>query len=181
MIRRSPVAAVLATTKWSSEAIERKPAGNASQRITTPNGHFWRLCAKMDGGAVCGRSIRLRPQVALPTERMIMSATPSSLNRRSVLAISAAAATATLLPEHLAAAPDTITGVTSMTDAIRPFHVNVPEEQLVDLRRRLAATRWPDKETVADDSQGVPSAMIQGLARYWAKDYDWRKVEARLN
>jgi pimeloyl-ACP methyl ester carboxylesterase len=65
--------------------------------------------------------------------------------------------------------------------SIRPFHISVPDEQLVDLRRRIAATRWPDKETVADQSQGVPLATIQQLAHYWQTDYDWRKVEARLN
>jgi pimeloyl-ACP methyl ester carboxylesterase len=85
----------------------------------------------------------------------------------------AAAGAESLLPSQLAAAPT--------DDVIRPFRVNVPEEQLVDLRRRLAATRWPERETVADDSQGVPLAMIQELARYWGKDYDWRKVEAKLN
>ncbi len=61
---------------------------------------------------------------------------------------------------------------------IRPFHVDIPDEALDDLRRRIAATRWPEKETVADHSQGVPLAMIQKLARYWATDYDWRKCEA---
>ena len=66
-------------------------------------------------------------------------------------------------------------------EAIRAFHINVPEEALADLRRRIAATRWPDRETVTDDSQGVPLAAMQELARYWATDYDWRKVEARLN
>jgi len=66
-------------------------------------------------------------------------------------------------------------------DAIHPFRIDVPEEDLVDLRRRLAATRWPDRETVADDSQGVPLAMIQYLARYWETEYDWRKCEAKLN
>jgi pimeloyl-ACP methyl ester carboxylesterase len=66
------------------------------------------------------------------------------------------------------------------TDAIRPFHVNVPEEELTELRRRIAATRWPEKELVTDQSQGVPLATVQKLARYWATDYDWRKVEARL-
>ena len=64
---------------------------------------------------------------------------------------------------------------------IRPFHVDVPEEELADLRRRIAATRWPEKETVADHSQGVPLAMTQELANYWATDYDWRKCEAKLN
>src|SRR5688572_12205299 len=66
-------------------------------------------------------------------------------------------------------------------NAIRPFHVNVPEVELTDLRRRIKATRWPEKETVADTSQGVPLTPLQDLARYWATDYDWRKCEAKLN
>src|ERR671915_15415 len=65
--------------------------------------------------------------------------------------------------------------------AVRPFRIDVPEAALVDLRRRIADTQWPEKETVDDSSQGVPLAMIQELARYWATDYDWRKVEAKLN
>src|SRR3984893_13064429 len=65
--------------------------------------------------------------------------------------------------------------------AIRPFHVNVPEAELTDLRRRIEATRWPDRETVGDASQGVQLATTQALARYWATDYDWRKVEKKLN
>jgi pimeloyl-ACP methyl ester carboxylesterase len=69
----------------------------------------------------------------------------------------------------------------STETTIRPFRINVPEEDLDDLRRRIAATNWPEKETVADQSQGVPLAMIQRLARHWATDYDWRKVEANLN
>jgi pimeloyl-ACP methyl ester carboxylesterase len=64
---------------------------------------------------------------------------------------------------------------------IRPFHIDIPDEALDDLRRRIAATQWPDKETVADHSQGVPLAMIQKLARHWMTDYDWRTVEASLN
>jgi pimeloyl-ACP methyl ester carboxylesterase len=63
---------------------------------------------------------------------------------------------------------------------IRPFHVNVPEEELTELRRRINATRWPERELVTDISQGVQLATIQKLARYWATDYDWRKVEAKL-
>jgi pimeloyl-ACP methyl ester carboxylesterase len=66
-------------------------------------------------------------------------------------------------------------------DAIRSFRINIPEEQLVDLRRRIAATRWPDKETVADESQGAQLARLQQLVRYWGSGYDWRKAEARLN
>ncbi len=65
--------------------------------------------------------------------------------------------------------------------SIRPFTVHVPEAKLQDLRRRIAATQWPEKETVADDSQGVPLALMQDVSRYWATEYDWRKVEARLN
>ena len=65
--------------------------------------------------------------------------------------------------------------------AIRPFHVNVPEAELTEMRRRIKATRLPEKETVSDFSQGVQLAFIQALARYWATDYDWRKVEAKLN
>ena len=66
-------------------------------------------------------------------------------------------------------------------NAVRPFQVNVPEAELTDLRRRIDATRWPERETVTDHSQGVPLATMQKLARYWATEYDWRKVEARLN
>ena len=65
--------------------------------------------------------------------------------------------------------------------AIRPFHVDFSEEELAELRRRVNATRWPERETVSDDSQGVPLAMMQELARYWGSDYDWRKCEAKLN
>jgi pimeloyl-ACP methyl ester carboxylesterase len=65
--------------------------------------------------------------------------------------------------------------------AIRPFTIEIPETELEELRSRIAATRWPEKETVADQSQGVPSATIQELARYWASEYNWRKCEAKLN
>jgi pimeloyl-ACP methyl ester carboxylesterase len=93
-------------------------------------------------------------------------------NRRDVLATSAAAVAIGFLPGRLAAADD---------GTIRPFKINVPDEALVDLRRRLAATRWPDKETVTDQSQGVQLAKLQELVRYWGSGYDWRKVETRLN
>jgi hypothetical protein len=65
--------------------------------------------------------------------------------------------------------------------AIRPFEVSFPEAELSELRRRVLATRWPERETVTDDSQGVPLATIQELARYWGTDYDWSKCEAKLN
>ena len=64
---------------------------------------------------------------------------------------------------------------------IRPFEVSYPDADLVELRRRINATRWPERETVGDDSQGVPLATMQDLARYWAADYDWRTCEAKLN
>src|SRR5512144_1987280 len=66
-------------------------------------------------------------------------------------------------------------------NTIRPFQVGFPEAELTELRRRVNATRWPERETVTDDSQGVPLAMMQELARYWGTDYDWRKCEANLN
>ena len=64
---------------------------------------------------------------------------------------------------------------------IRPFRVEFADEEIADMRRRIAATRWPERETVTDDSQGVRLALMQDLARYWATDYDWRKCEAKLN
>src|SRR5712691_1090980 len=70
---------------------------------------------------------------------------------------------------------------TSGATAIRPFTIEIPETEIEALRARIAATRWPDKEPVADQSQGVQLATIQALARYWATDYDFRRVEARLN
>ena len=102
-----------------------------------------------------------------------MTSTSSSLNRRTLLGTTAAVAASSLIPANVSAATEDTT--------IRPFRINVPEEELTNLRRRVAATRWPDPETVADDLQGVPLATMQELARHWATDYDWRKVEAKLN
>jgi pimeloyl-ACP methyl ester carboxylesterase len=85
----------------------------------------------------------------------------------------AAAAAAGLFPAHPAPA--------ATSDDIRPFRIDIPQEALIDLRSRINATRWPEQETVADESQGVRLAILQDLARYWATDYDWRKIEAKLN
>ena len=74
-----------------------------------------------------------------------------------------------------------VTAEHSGATVIRPFHVDIPDEALEDLRRRIAATRLPGKELVTDRSQGVQLATIQALARYWTTDYDWRKCEAVLN
>src|ERR1700681_3152130 len=70
---------------------------------------------------------------------------------------------------------------TAEQDTIRPFQVNVPEAELTELRRRINATKWPEQETVKDASQGVQLATMQALARYWATEYDWRKIEAKMN
>src|SRR5687768_1196171 len=72
-------------------------------------------------------------------------------------------------------------GTRAEDTSIRPFRFNASEEALVDLRRRIAATQWPEKETVSDATQGVQLATMRKLERYWASDYDWRKCEARLN
>src|SRR6202022_1394913 len=73
------------------------------------------------------------------------------------------------------------TATTSVDGSIRPFEFSVPDEDLVELRRRTQATRWPDKETVSDRSQGVQLAKLRRLVEYWGTLYDWRKVEATLN
>ena len=99
-----------------------------------------------------------------------MSTNLSSPTRRSVLAASAVAGAVSLLPASA-----------TTSDAIRPFRINAPEEDLVDLRRRINATKWPERETVTDESQGVQLATMQQLVHYWQTGYDWRKVEARLN
>jgi pimeloyl-ACP methyl ester carboxylesterase len=93
--------------------------------------------------------------------------------RRRILTSAAIAGSVSLLPAKLFAQ--------GSSDAIRPFKIHVTDEAIADLRRRIVATRWPDKETVADDSQGVRLAKIQPLVRYWGTAYDWRKAEARLN
>ena len=77
--------------------------------------------------------------------------------------------------------PQTAAPQTADKTTIRPFQVDVPGAELTELRRRINSTRWPDRETVSDESQGPPRATIQELARYWATDYDWRKIEAKLN
>ena len=76
--------------------------------------------------------------------------------------------------------PGTLFAATG-TGKVRPFKVNVPDADLADLRRRIMTTRWPGKETVADESQGVRLGRMQALAQYWGTDYDWRKGEAKLN
>jgi pimeloyl-ACP methyl ester carboxylesterase len=92
--------------------------------------------------------------------------------RREVLATAAAMGAAGMLSAQPAAAGD---------DAVRPFHIAFADEDLADLKRRIQATKWPDREQVADTAQGVQLATMQELAGYWASQYDWRECEARLN
>ncbi|HEX7907980.1 MAG TPA: epoxide hydrolase [Paraburkholderia sp.] len=111
---------------------------------------------------------------------------PLSLSRRRFVGAAAATVAASSLSQlAFAKVEQSITDLAPAPggdkSAIRPFRVHVPEAELTELRRRIKATRWPEKETVSDGSQGVPLAMIRELARHWATDYDWRKCEARLN
>jgi pimeloyl-ACP methyl ester carboxylesterase len=99
-----------------------------------------------------------------------------SPTRRTLLATTAALGAVSLFPATLEAAAAAMGGT-----AIRPFHIHFPDSDLADLRRRVAATRWPDKEQVLDTTQGVQLAPMQALAQHWANGYDWRKVEAKLN
>jgi pimeloyl-ACP methyl ester carboxylesterase len=113
-----------------------------------------------------------------------MSTNLSSRTRRSILAASAAAGISLLqLDSAVAGGASDASSQMSVTkaDAIRPFRINVAEKDLVDLRRRIASTRWPDKETVTDQSQGTQLAKLQELVRYWGSGYDWRKAETKLN
>jgi pimeloyl-ACP methyl ester carboxylesterase len=100
-----------------------------------------------------------------------MSECESSSTRRDVLVAAAAAGAATMMPVSLRAA----------SSEVRPFHVSFPDEALADLHRRIAATKWPTKELVTDASQGVQLGTMRKLAQYWQANYNWRKVEARLN
>lgn len=108
-----------------------------------------------------------------------MIAASSVPTRRSILAAAAAAAA---VGSVLRAAPShALTAVAAGDSTIRPFRVSIPDAALVDLRRRIAATRWPEGETVADATQGVQLATMQKVAQYWQTEHDWRKLEARLN
>ncbi len=102
-----------------------------------------------------------------------MSESQSSPTRRDVLVAAGVLGAATMIPGTLVAAA-------AQAD-IRPFHVHFPDEALTDLKRRVQATRWPERELVADASQGVQLATMKALASYWATEHDWRKCEAKLN
>jgi pimeloyl-ACP methyl ester carboxylesterase len=112
--------------------------------------------------------------------RVLGSAVLTQLAARPGLTGSARAHTAKESTMTTAGTARSTTQETAPAD-VRPFRVDVPEEDLIDLRQRITATRWPEKETVDDFSQGVPLATMQKLAHYWTTEYDWRKIEARLN
>jgi pimeloyl-ACP methyl ester carboxylesterase len=111
------------------------------------------------------------------------------LDRRNFLGAAAATVAASQLgliafPRRLEAMAGTLTDLATPSGAdtdLRPFHVNIHQAELTDLRRRIKATKWPEVEQVHDDSQGVQLATTQKLAAYWSSDYDWRKAEARIN
>lgn len=106
--------------------------------------------------------------------------TAATVSRRALIFNSGAAAVLAALPDAArAASPPSAVRYTS--DAVRPFRAHVPDSAIRDLRRRLAATRWPDAETVGDRSQGAQLAKVQALVRHWETSYDWRKAEAKLN
>ena len=98
---------------------------------------------------------------------------PIALNRRRFMG----SAAATVAAAQLGLTAQAPSGAT----AVRPFQINFPDADLDELRRRIKAARWPDRETVSDNSQGVPLELMQQLAAYWSTDYDWRKCEAKLN
>src|SRR2546423_5885298 len=105
------------------------------------------------------------------------------MNRGTGLRVSliGLAAAALLIGGTIIVTHASMAGKSGGADVIKPFRVHFPDEALADLKHRVAATRWPDKEIVTDQSQGVQLATVQKLARYWATDYNWRKVEAKLN
>src|SRR5260370_8676274 len=101
-------------------------------------------------------------------------------NRRRTLPILSVGVVTLVVISGVAAAQNPSAAPTD-DKAIRPFHFTASKEALADMRKRIAATRWPERETVTDASQGVQLATMQALAKYWGTDYDWRKCEAKLN
>lgn len=118
------------------------------------------------------RPVGIRTALIVVTAMVCLVLTSSSERRMEAAAIAATAVGAAAAGPAAAADKST---------AIRPFRIQVADADLADMKRRLAATRWPDKETVSDDSQGVPLAKLRELVRYWGTDYDWRRAEATLN
>ena len=130
-----------------------------------------------------GRRTPLVNSAAAGAFSLLLLATPSYAQVNSAATIQVPG---TVAPKNLTEVSSTITapvtpGTATNDQAIRPFSINIPEEALVDLRRRILATRWPDRETVSDQTQGPRLTNLQDLVRYWGTDYDWREGEAKLN
>jgi pimeloyl-ACP methyl ester carboxylesterase len=149
------------------------PLASANPSTALPNNASQRITGVSSIVDVILGQPRNTPENAMNTGKTVEAIDHT---RRQLLGMAAIGITATgagLLPSQLIAAP--------AGDAIRPFRIDIPEAQLVDLRRRIAATRFPDQETVDDGSQGPKLAQFQNVIRYWGTEYDWRKIEARLN
>jgi pimeloyl-ACP methyl ester carboxylesterase len=138
-------------------------------------------CEPAAGIAPRGRPRLFATRAAAASALALLGAV--TVHGTATAASGAARASKSVLPAKLRSAEQTSTKTQpeSATPSIRPFRFHAPDEALVDLRRRIAATRWPSGETVTDDSQGVQLATMRELARYWHDHYDWRKFEARLN
>ena len=119
-------------------------------------------------------------ELSAPTRRRSFFVSALASAFALIFSVSASFAQAIPAADSAVDAPSQTSGTTEDT-TIRPFHAHIPEAQLADLKKRILATRWPDKETVNDQSQGVQLATMQKLLAYWGKGYDWRKAEARFN
>jgi pimeloyl-ACP methyl ester carboxylesterase len=131
----------------------------------------------------CGRrKVIMHAKPLLPTLAALVSSVAPHIFGIALLAVVGHAQTARANSQAAFSNPLPAKPASATEDeSARPFHINIPEEQLADLRRRIAATRWPERELVSDATQGVQLATMQKLAHYWATDYNWRKVEAKLN
>ena len=123
----------------------------------------------------------MSPTSSAPTRRSFFATTAAALGVGVFSGPGFAQSLAAGAPASAGSPPATLPRRAKADKAIRPFRINVPEEAVIDLRRRVAATRWPDRETVSDQSQGVQLEGFQELVRYWGTGYDWRKGEAKLN
>src|SRR5215218_283086 len=116
--------------------------------------------------------VTLRSGIIIVAAMMVLTLSATAPRRVGLAVLAATAVGATSV---------TVVAAENTNTKVVPFRVSVPDADLADLRRRLKATRWPDKETAADQWQGVQLANLQELVRYWGMDYDWRKAEAKLN
>src|SRR5262249_14868346 len=162
---------------WLTRAASPRGGAGILQAQTLQNGRFHRVAViAAESGALAlgmhGSRARRRPEDVMTHPEVTPEAAPSR-----VTAVAAFVLSCLTLAAGAGAAPPPDPDPT----AVRPFQIRIPEDQLADLRRRIAATRWPDKETVADPSQGVPLDKLKELVEYWGSGYDWRKGETKSN